>query len=233
MVSDNLINREGGCMIRLLVILAGIMMGLGMASAESGLGLHHDTPADAKSDYNGLIHRRAASGVSLRHGVVLPDVLSMPFKPVNRRGTAGFGSQTVLNRALQDDGVQARPLSRVRTQGSHPALASPLTDIQPLALNLAQAQATSPSASAAAPASEMSEEDQIAEALANPLSYLWLLFMQNDTIWYDGDIADALGEDAKIQNSFLLNPVLSFQLTKKWKTVIRPVIPINSFEAVP
>lgn len=80
--------------------------------------------------------------------------------------------------------------------------------------------------------SEMSEEDQIAEALANPLSYLWLMFMQNDTIWYDGDIADELGEDAKIQNTFLIQPVLSIQLTTHWKTVIRPVIPINSFETV-
>ena len=55
------------------------------------------------------------------------------------------------------------------------------------------------------------ETDAIGEALANPLSYLWLGFMQNDTIWYDGDVADALGEDAKVQNTFLLNPVLSVQ----------------------
>ncbi len=74
--------------------------------------------------------------------------------------------------------------------------------------------------------------DAIAEALANPLSYLWLAFMQNDTIWYDGDVADALGEDAKAQNTFLLNPVISMQLTEQWKMVVRPVIPINSFETV-
>ncbi len=74
--------------------------------------------------------------------------------------------------------------------------------------------------------------DAIAEALANPLSYLWMAFMQNDTIWYDGDIADALGEDAKRQNTFMFNPVLSMQLTEEWKMVFRPVIPINSFETV-
>jgi hypothetical protein len=54
--------------------------------------------------------------------------------------------------------------------------------------------------------------------------------MQNDTIRYDGDILDALGEDAQTQNITLIQPVLSMQLTKKWKTIFRPVIPINSFK---
>jgi hypothetical protein len=94
----------------------------------------------------------------------------------------------------------------------------------------AQANGSTASASGADPSSV--EMDKIAEALANPLSYLWILFMQNDTIWYDGDLADALGEDAKVQNTFLLNPVLSFQLTKNWKAIFRPVIPIHSFETV-
>ena len=101
----------------------------------------------------------------------------------------------------------------------------------PPTIRLSQAPSYAP-LSASAPPSDMSEEDQIAEALANPLSYLWLMFTQNDTIWYDGDIADALGEDAKVQNTLLIQPVLSFQLTKNWKTIIRPVIPINSFETV-
>ena len=74
--------------------------------------------------------------------------------------------------------------------------------------------------------------DAIGEAMANPLSYLWLTFMQNDTVWYDGDIADALGEDPKAQNTFLFQPVISMQLTEQWKMVLRPVIPINSFETV-
>jgi hypothetical protein len=83
---------------------------------------------------------------------------------------------------------------------------------------------------AATSASEMSEEDKIAAALANPLSYLWLLFMQQDFISYDGDVLDALGEDAQTQSTTLLMPVLSVQLTEKWKTIFRPVIPINSFK---
>lgn len=74
--------------------------------------------------------------------------------------------------------------------------------------------------------------DQLGEAMANPLSYLWLLFTQNDTVWWDGDLADELGEDSKVQNTFLINPVLSIQLTEEWKVVFRPVIPINSFETI-
>ncbi len=79
---------------------------------------------------------------------------------------------------------------------------------------------------------EEAEQAAIAEALANPLSYLWLMFMQNDTLGYTGNILDTLGEDDVINNTLLIQPVLSIQLTEKWKTVIRPVIPINSFETV-
>ncbi len=74
--------------------------------------------------------------------------------------------------------------------------------------------------------------DALGEAMANPLSYLWLLFTQNDTIWQDGDVLDALGEDQQTQNTFLLQPVVSLQITERWKTIIRPVIPIHSFETV-
>ena len=95
--------------------------------------------------------------------------------------------------------------------------------------------ASTPSAESAAekkaPA-DADEQAKIAEALANPLSYLWLMFTQNDTKWYDGDILDRLNEDTKVQNTTLIQPVMSMQLTEKWKTIFRPVIPINSFETV-
>lgn len=45
---------------------------------------------------------------------------------------------------------------------------------------------------------EMDEDAKIAEAMLNPLSYLWLMFTQNDTKWFDGDILDRLGEDTKV-----------------------------------
>jgi hypothetical protein len=96
------------------------------------------------------------------------------------------------------------------------------------------AQNKAAAASASSPeATAQDEQAAIAEALANPLSYLWLAFMQNDTMWPDGDILDALeplGVESRPQNIFVLNPVLSIQLTERWKTIIRPVIPIVSFQ---
>jgi hypothetical protein len=76
------------------------------------------------------------------------------------------------------------------------------------------------------------QEAMIAEALANPLSYLWLGFIQNDVINYSGNIIDALGEKDIVNNTTLIMPVLSIQLTEAWKTVIRPVIPINNFRTI-
>ena len=85
---------------------------------------------------------------------------------------------------------------------------------------------------AGAGTSAAAEQAKIAEAMNNPLSSLWLVFMQNDTKWYDGDLLDQLNEDTKLQNTTLIQPVMPFQLTEKWKAIFRPVIPINSFETV-
>jgi hypothetical protein len=81
-------------------------------------------------------------------------------------------------------------------------------------------------------AAEVAEAEAIAEAMNNPLSSLWLMFAQNDTIWMDGDLLDDLGEGSQVQNTTLLQPVMPFQLTEEWKAIFRPVIPINSFETV-
>ena len=81
-------------------------------------------------------------------------------------------------------------------------------------------------------AAEVAEAEAIAEAMNNPLSSLWLMFAQNDTIWMDGDLLDDLGESSQVQNTTLLQPVMPFQLTEEWKVIFRPVIPINSFETV-
>lgn len=73
---------------------------------------------------------------------------------------------------------------------------------------------------------------EIAEAMNNPLSYLWLLFIQNDAAWWTGDKLDMLNTGTKFQNTTLIQPVMSVQLTEKWKSIFRPVIPINSFNTV-
>ncbi|MEX1346728.1 MAG: hypothetical protein AB1Z31_03265 [Desulfobacterales bacterium] len=73
-------------------------------------------------------------------------------------------------------------------------------------------------------------DEEIAEMINNPLGNLWLLFSQNDTVWWDGDALDELGENRKVFNSFLINPVMPMQLTENWKYIFRPIIPINSFD---
>ena len=71
---------------------------------------------------------------------------------------------------------------------------------------------------------------EINEMINNPLGELWILFMQNDVTWYDGDALDFLGEDDKIFNTTTIMPVLSFQLTKNWKYILRPVISIHNWD---
>ncbi len=87
--------------------------------------------------------------------------------------------------------------ARFRLTDTSPAQFGDVEDRQaastaPPTIRLSQAPSSAP-LSSSAPPSEMSEEDQIAEALANRLSYLWLMFMQNDTIWHDGDTLIKIG----------------------------------------
>jgi hypothetical protein len=49
--------------------------------------------------------------------------------------------------------------------------------------------------------------------------------MQSDFAIYDGDALDFFGEDEKLMNFTLVQPVLSTQLTEGWKMILRPTIP--------
>jgi hypothetical protein len=73
---------------------------------------------------------------------------------------------------------------------------------------------------------EKPTEAEIAEAINNPLSSLWLLFAQNDTKWYGGDLPDS----GQVLNTTLIEPVMPMQVTENWKMILRPVIPIVSNE---
>ncbi|MEX1352081.1 MAG: hypothetical protein AB1Z31_30655, partial [Desulfobacterales bacterium] len=75
-------------------------------------------------------------------------------------------------------------------------------------------------------------EEEIAEAINNPLSYLYLLWVQNDTMWWSGDLLDKLDEDDKVMNTTLIQPIMPVQLTENWKAIFRPIIPINSFDTI-
>jgi hypothetical protein len=122
---------------------------------------------------------------------------------------------------LRDDDISSQSLPVADLRFALNANSKPLVDWQSL---------NDDSNDSAKP--PMDEDAMIAEAMLNPLSYLWLLFVQNDTVWYDGDTLDDLDEDPLAQNTTLIMPVLSMQLTENWKTIVRPVIPINSFKTV-
>jgi len=68
-------------------------------------------------------------------------------------------------------------------------------------------------------------EEEIAEMINNPLSYLWMFGLQNDTFFYDGDIQ---GVDKIEVNRLMLMPVMAFQLTDNYKVVARPWLPVMS-----
>jgi hypothetical protein len=77
--------------------------------------------------------------------------------------------------------------------------------------------------------SAMSEKERmakIAQKTNNPVSDLWMLFIQNDFSVYDGDITDG----KRILNSFKFQPVMPLLLTKKIRLINRPVFQFQSFE---
>ena len=99
------------------------------------------------------------------------------------------------------------------------------------------AEASEPSTGNGSKASETTgkgepSEEEIAEAINNPLSYLYLLWVQNDTMWWSGDLLDKLDEDDKVMNTTLIQPIMPVQLTENWKAIFRPIIPINSFDTI-
>jgi hypothetical protein len=100
------------------------------------------------------------------------------------------------------------------------------------AASLTHADAEPTDGTTTKPGKKQPTQAEIAEAINNPLSSLWLLFTQNDTKWYQGNALDALNEGDKVINTTLIEPVMPIQLTQDWKMILRPVIPINSFDTL-
>jgi hypothetical protein len=73
-----------------------------------------------------------------------------------------------------------------------------------------------------APSGRPSMEELSAE-MDNPLGKLWMMFLQNDTLLYDGN---PLGEE--VINMTVFMPVLSIPLTQKINLVVRPILPFIS-----
>ncbi len=66
--------------------------------------------------------------------------------------------------------------------------------------------------------------DEVSNKLNNPLSDLWMIFMENDLNRFRGDPADG----SEWVNTAIVQPVMPLALTKKWNLVSRPIIPILS-----
>ena len=72
---------------------------------------------------------------------------------------------------------------------------------------------------------------EISEMVNNPLGNLWMLFIQNDTKFYGGDLTDTYNNGDELRtNVTLIQPVMPMQLTDNIKLIFRPVIPVISSE---
>ena len=62
--------------------------------------------------------------------------------------------------------------------------------------------------------------EEMSKKLDNPLSDLWMLWMQNDNFHYNGDISS---EDRALNVTYF-EPVISIPISDKWNLVNRPVL---------
>jgi hypothetical protein len=75
------------------------------------------------------------------------------------------------------------------------------------------------------PPDSPNQQEDVADRLINPLSDLWLLSMQSEFQWYDGQITDK----KRLVNITLVQPVMPMTLSENWLMIVRPVIPFASF----
>jgi len=71
---------------------------------------------------------------------------------------------------------------------------------------------------------------EIGKKLSNPLSDVWALFTEFDYIRSKGDLS---GQGSKTGTDMIFQPVMPFKLTKDWKMITRPVVPISFSVPVP
>ncbi len=64
---------------------------------------------------------------------------------------------------------------------------------------------------------EKASLEEVSEAMDNPLSYIWLLFMQNNYTMKELDSGEKINT-----NTFMFQPVMSFNITGNWNFILRP-----------
>lgn len=72
---------------------------------------------------------------------------------------------------------------------------------------------------------------ELAEMLLNPLGYLWILYLQHDITYLDGDLNEMAGTGEKIMHTTKFIPVFPMKLTEEWSLILRPVIQYHSVNA--
>jgi len=68
--------------------------------------------------------------------------------------------------------------------------------------------------------------EEINKMLNNPLAYLWMLYVENDTTLYKGGPF----QDDQVINTTIIQPVMPIPLTKDLNLINRPIIPLISAE---
>ena len=67
---------------------------------------------------------------------------------------------------------------------------------------------------------------EISRMLNNPLAYLWMLYVENDTTLYQGGPF----QDDQVINTTIIQPVMPIPLTDDLNLINRPIIPLISAE---
>jgi hypothetical protein len=71
---------------------------------------------------------------------------------------------------------------------------------------------------------------ELGAKLSDPTSDVWALFTEFDFSWSRGDISD---DDYKFGSDMIFQPIMPFKLTKDWKILTRPTIPIIFSTPIP
>jgi hypothetical protein len=71
---------------------------------------------------------------------------------------------------------------------------------------------------------------EIGAKLSDPTSDVWALFTEFDFSWSRGDLSD---DDYKFGADMIFQPIMPFKLTKDWKLLTRPTIPIIFSTPIP
>ena len=98
--------------------------------------------------------------------------------------------------------------------------ASP-TPVPPSAAEASSSAPAAPSTTATRP--HQQDAAAVGKALSNPMSDVWALFTEFDFAFNEGDIP---GGDGKVTYQTIFETVMPIKLTKNWKLITRPTIPI-------